>query len=294
MDALSGGALNMKKLDTTPIGVEIPKLASYQLADPSFEPYGAPFNPSVTVVDGHLIVNVRVAGPKHSLGHNFIGRIEDQKLVGAVHLEDRSGIGPLQYGFEDLRLFQWRDGVSAIASTSTPVTAGYPHNRQTILRLNGGAIIKAWPQASSRHEKNWMPVIAGDTLKFVYSTDPLVWLDFNDGVVTPAPDSIPVLPGTIRGGSQLIQYKNGWLALVHQVHADGVTKGAYVHRFAYFENGNSTVRLSAPFYFQHLGIEFAAGLVYFQDRWFASYGVEDREAWVSEISSETVDKLVGA
>lgn len=296
-NALSGGKLNMQKLDTKPVGFEIQKLASYPLMDPSFEAYGAPFNPSVVVFGGRLFVNVRVAGPKHALGQNFLAKLEDGVLKVFGRLIDASGIGDLQYGFEDLRLFDWRGELHAIAATSAPVTVGYPHNRQTVLRLwftGTPTIVKAWPQHSTRHEKNWMPCVAGDTLKFVYATDPLTWLDFDGNSVSPAPDSVPMPPGTIRGGSQLVQYKNGWLSLVHQVHADSkLEKGAYLHRFAYFENGNSVVKLSEPFYFQHLGIEFAAGLAFFEGRWFASYGVEDREAWVSELSPETVDKLVG-
>jgi len=248
---------------------------------------------------GQVLVNVRCAGKQHPLTKNFLGHLIDRRLEGARELVDHSKIGALSFGFEDLRLFVVGGKLCAMAATSTQASVGSPHCRQTLLVLSDDAasIEKAYIQASSRHEKNWMPCVTDKGLRLVYSVNPLQVLGVTEGVVTPGVETLHADPAkqksTIRGGSQLAPYKDGWISVVHQINVAPGKPGAYVHRFAVFDPELTSVKLSPLFYFQSLGgIEFCAGLMRLDGRYYLSFGIKDVEAWIAEVDEAVVDEWV--
>jgi glycosyltransferase involved in cell wall biosynthesis len=66
-----------------------------------------------------------------------------------------------------------------------------------------------------KHEKNWMPVLSGREPLFVYSVDPTLIVD-ESGSVCSQSTTTPALDN-LRGGSQLVPFDDGWLAVVHEV-----------------------------------------------------------------------------
>ena len=70
------------------------------------------------------------------------------------------------------------------------------------------------PEGPRRHEKNWMPRVSGDDLQFVYRCDPTRLVD--EQARTIAETIPPIAAEQFRGGSQLIAFDGGWLALVHE------------------------------------------------------------------------------
>jgi hypothetical protein len=180
--------------------------------------------------------------------------------------------------------------------------------RQSVLTFDPEkrGIIDAAPIQSDRTEKNWMPVVLedgenGEVLNLVYSVDPLVVVAYDKRSKKTEPPvlDIPELASVTRGGTQLIPWQDGWVSLVHQVHMVAMgddpngkkipPKGVYVHRFVTFNrNVTEVTKIGGAFHFRHVGIEFAAGLATLGGRYFVSYGVNDRQAWLSEVSAETV------
>lgn len=273
---------------------------------------GAQHNPCVFKLDDALFTTVRILhGMKTT---NYIAEVgPDWKLRDPCLLTYDVPVGSI----EDLRVFHWRKGLWAMAAThngATPPTA----IRQALLELRRGeerwSVAAAHVQPSSRHEKNWMPCPLDDWLKLVYSLDPLIVLDVSDtGQAFPSALTVPQSTGHIRGGSGVIPWgTTEWLAVVHQVHRpprvepnfnhllggwapaalDPVAGGApvvYLHRFAKFDVGLTSVRLGTPFFFKQIGIEFCAGLVKQGAGVVASFGVADKEAWLAEITAETVE-----
>lgn len=284
---------------------------------------GAQHNPSVFLIDGALHVNIRVLAPDGPFSANYVGRVEDDyTVVGVRAMRPKSSSvvrGPIRTPLalhfpraEDLRVFTWRGGLWAIGC----VHDGQPTPqwiRQALLELSpdGGEISQVHLIHSDRHEKNWMPCVDGDALSLVYSTDPLITIGVEPGKV-PTAQGVPQVLGHIRGGSQLVAYEAGWVALVHQVYkpsriapgynpllggwappiTDPIAGGApvvYLHHFAKFNQDLTEVVLGAPFYFRAPGIEFCAGLVKRPDGGFvASFGVADKEAWLAAFSEETI------
>jgi hypothetical protein len=80
----------------------------------------------------------------------------------------------------------------------------------------------------------------------------------------------------LRGGSQVIPHDDGWLCLTHEV--AWRPERVYLHRFVKFTKDFHVEAISDPFYFQHVGIEFCAGLARDAERLVASYGVNDASA----------------
>jgi hypothetical protein len=99
----------------------------------------------------------------------------------------------------------------------------------------------------------------------------------------------PIAADQFRGGSQLIAFDSGWLALVHEARVrDG--QRHYRHRFVWFDEAARLRGVSRPFFFQKRGVEFAAGLAWHPDgkRLVVTYGVEDSEAWIATLDAGDV------
>ncbi len=134
------------------------------------------------------------------------------------------------------------------------------------------------------HEKNWMVTPDED---YVYRLGRVV-----DNLGNTVSEKTPnVCVDRISGGSQLIHFMGGMLAVVHEAcynPSDG--KRYYQHRFALFDNKANFSRLSLPFCLHEKQIEFVAGLCWHPDhkRLLLSYGIRDNEAWVASVDADEV------
>jgi hypothetical protein len=108
------------------------------------------------------------------------------------------------------------------------------------------------------------------------------------GAVFPPPRGVRSI---IRGGSPLLSYKDGWLAVVHQVHEPA----QYIHRFAVFDYNLTQAWLGEPFFFQRLGgIEFCAGLVEHEGKYLISFGARDSHALVAIVEPQTIEEMTAS
>jgi len=133
-------------------------------------------------------------------------------------------------------------------------------------------------------EKNWVPWSRDGALYAIYAYDPMVVLrvDPASGETAIAAQSQPNWQGTqLRGSTSPVAIPGGsghWLCLVHEV-AMPSSGRVYSHRFVEIDAEMRLGRRSRPFLFDHLGIEYAAGLANLDDSRLAiTYGFEDREA----------------
>ena len=184
--------------------------------------------------------------------------------------------------FGDFRLFAWRDELWCIACYRELTPEGWYEQVLARVRNEGSGLCRLtdWrvlrPEGPRRHEKNWMPQVAGDRLRFIYLCDPTRVVD--DQGRTIAETSPPIAAEEFRGGSQAVAFDGGWLALVHEVlWRDG--RRFYQHRFVWFDEHSALRRVSRRFYFSKQGLEFAAGLAWHPDgnRLLISYGVGDSD-----------------
>ena len=225
----------------------------------------------------------------------------DLQLVGMREMLDlslmpRSADARIR-GFEDCRLFRWQE--DWWCSATSRELGSDARATIVLLKLNqDGDIVNAYPMlgfADDQHQKNWMPS-SGERLRYIYSCGPTIVLDASaaDGsfVVESSVD-----PGFAidhwRGGSQLIPWEGGLLAVVHEAR-DTANGRQYVHRFIVFDATNKPVAASNGFHFNSLGVEFAAGLTPSVDgrSVLISYGAADCEAWIALVPVEEIQSLL--
>jgi hypothetical protein len=274
---------------------------------------GAQHNPSVVQTGDGLVVSVRSLYNGRTT--NFLAHVQaDWGLTDTLRIGELNAKGQHQLQLEDLRLFVGTDErLQAVACLQDGMTI-----RQTLLEFGeNGSIARSTPQPARKFEKNWMPVIQEGQLRLVYCVDPLVVLELDSETQVTLPGDAMHRSG-IRGGSQLVSWREGgeeWIALVHEVYRppqvrpdfnpllgfhppaikDPIAGSApivYLHRFAVFNSDLTAVKVGRPFYFRKLGIEFAAGLAWWNDRLVASFGLADNEAWLVEIEPKTVEALL--
>jgi hypothetical protein len=109
-----------------------------------------------------------------------------------------------------------------------------------------------------QHEKNWMPMVVGDLLFFIYSNDPVRIINDSGELITTRPASIA--SDSFRGGGAVIPFDDGWLAVIHESHNMFSGKRRYMHRFVWYDQYGNLQKYSEAFYIKELGIEFVAGL----------------------------------
>jgi tetratricopeptide (TPR) repeat protein len=233
---------------------------------------------------------------------NFLLDLDaDLKTTRSVELVDKTNLPRSTYpvhGFEDCRLFAWKGSWWATAT----VCDFTEHGAREIALLqieDDGSVVRAdalrgpW---SGSAQKNWMPFVENDTLRFLYATDPSTVLELVRGE-----DQSPKIlhatdmflgHGRLRGGSQGVRVSGGWLFIVHDVAFPPGGNRLYLHRFVLLDDQFQLVAMTDPFFFEQLGIEFCAGLALVDGKLVASYAVNDGSARLGVVAWDAVRKAL--
>lgn len=232
---------------------------------------------------------------------NFLLDLDtDLKTTRTVELVDATGAARTSYpvhGFEDARLFAWRGAWWATATVCDFTEDG---RREIALLQIGpdGAVVHAEPLRgpwSEHAQKNWMPFVEGDVLRFIYATQPTTTFELHADddqhhKILHATNA-DLGHGRLRGGSQGVRVDGGWLFLVHDVAFPGSGR-IYIHRFVLLDDERRLVSMTEPFYFERLGIEFCAGLAQVGDKLVASYAVNDGSARLGVFDPKAVRRVL--
>lgn len=201
----------------------------------------------------------------------------------------------LKQGFMDLRPVVWGGDLWSVACVRELNAEGWCE--MVLARIEGAVEgqrrLADWrslhPEGPRSHEKNWMPLVGGESLRLLYRCDPTRIIDDRARTLS---ESTPELQADqFRGGSQLVPFDGGWLGIVHEVKIRlSDSQRFYRHRLIWLDAGFHLLRVSRPFYFHHGVIEFAAGLAWHPDerRIVITYGIDDKEAWIATVESREV------
>jgi glycosyltransferase involved in cell wall biosynthesis len=198
--------------------------------------------------------------------------------------------------FLGLRLFAWNDELWCCGSVRELTPEGWceqvlarVEDRRGTCQLTDWRVLRA--DGRRQHEENWLPHIAGHQLRFISLCDPTRVLD--EQARTVAETTPAIAAENFRGGSQAIAFDGGALALVHEVEVRD-EKRCYYHRFVWFDPARVLRRVSRRFFFEHKGVEFAAGLAWhpYEQRLLISYGVDDRSSWIATVDAGEVRDLL--
>lgn len=279
----------------------------------TFEPTGyTVLNPSVTTHGAQIFTTVRTVNytmdnegrylikgtngeanqtnPIHT--RNYLARLSSELSIEIVsEIQPPVDMPPPKFdlviGFEDMRLFSYQGSLWTSSTVRELNSEGYCE--QVLARV--GEIGRGYQLDSARvmrpavrlHEKNWMPVVGKEqALKFIYRLDTVVDSFGQELYKHPC----PVATDAISGGSQLVPFGLGWIALVHEARAlPGSHKRYYQHRFVTYNQDLAVKSVSPPFVFHDRQIEFAAGLARhpIDELYILSYGVRDEEARIATV-----------
>jgi glycosyltransferase involved in cell wall biosynthesis len=204
---------------------------------------------------------------------------------------------PLVIGFEDMRLFEWKNGLW----TSSTVRQIHPDgNCEQVLALLQPASdsyvitnVKRMLREPRQTQKNWAPIHnpADDSLRFLYKPGHVVDIHGNDYKMHPS----ALDTDQIRGSSQLIPFEAGWLSVHHEAQfVPGRQTRHYFHRLMYHDAEFRLMRVSQPFVFDDKQIEFCAGLCWHpdDDQLVLSYGSRDCEARIATVDHKEVSRML--
>ena len=184
---------------------------------------------------------------------------DDFSILSATKLVPGTGDADnaRQHGFDGTKPFVWRDQLWAdLYVNRNPV-------RFYMARINGHRLddMKNLAPHSPLPEKNWMPEVIGDTLRFHSHPGELVDTHENYTVVESRPDL-----AHMHGGSQVIQYQDCGLGIIRDFHTDGdALARKYRHYFIKFAHDGRPTDLSQPFIFNRDGVEVCTGLTMHPD-----------------------------
>jgi FkbM family methyltransferase len=226
---------------------------------------------------------------------------EDLHITSSVEVFPPEDLPPPAHidsiGFEDPRPFFWRGDLWCLSSVRQLNADGRAemvlahvaqnpdgHNVLTDWRVLASAMPVQW-------EKNWIPQVFGDELRFIYSLDPTRILSESGDVLLQERPSVAV--ENLRGGSQAIAFDGGWLMLVHEWQVLR-TRRHYFHRFVWLDENNQLRRLSRRFFFTRIASEFAAGLTCHvtSDRVVVSFGIDDHEPTLAIIDAQDIRTIL--
>lgn len=196
-------------------------------------------------------------------------------------------------GFEDPRPFVWRDNlwcVSCVRQLNEEGRAEMVLSRidctsQDKFVLTDWRVLEA--SMPVQWEKNWMPQVIDDELRFIYSVDPTRVLSELGEVLFQEPSMVAA--ENFRGGSQAIAFDGGWLMLIHEWELVGRRRN-YLHRFIWLDKSYRLARLSRRFFFQRIASEFASGLAWHMvDGYLViSFGIDDRDPTLAVVHADDV------
>ena len=158
------------------------------------------------------------------------------------------------------------------------------------------------PGEQSYCEKNWMPIL-DKPYEFIKWTNPTEIVKANLGNSTSErvhfnTKYIPI-GRDLRGGSQIIRWNDGWLAITHellmQAHKNpfGYKDSFYFSRFVYWDAEWNIVSTSVDFSFLDGRIEFTTGLDHLDmNNVIITFGMCDSSAFTVKMSKTLIQKLL--
>ena len=214
-------------------------------------------------------------------------------------------------GLEDARVFRWDKKlyVCGVRRDTKPNGEG----RMELCEIDwkdGECIEKTRdriePPQETYLEKNWMPIL-DMPYHFVRWANPLEIVKIDpktkSSKVIKSIDKKLDLPFELRGGSQVVPWKDGMRACItHDVdffyHEGPETSGRpgykdshYYHRFIVWDKDWNLVKISKMFKFMDTRIEFCCGLAYKDENFIISYGFQDNAAFALKMPEKVLNNL---
>lgn len=276
-----------------------------------------PLNPSMVLHEDKIYGCIRSVNYTQTRG-NYQIKDEDKKVRTRNYFVELSHNGEItsqreiidtasrqmwdhgSIGVEDVRLFRYRRNwwftCTAVQDTAewgrrrigmgrlelNQESNTYEFNHFVVLR---GDFIKDI-------EKNWLPFVQDDELYLIYNTSPFTIIkpnEFTGECTIVSKKEYHRDLWSLRGSAPPIPYKDGYIYVTHEV--AWVNWRTYFHRIVTFNKNFEITRVSQPFIFTNLGVEFCISILYNDGQFKFGVGIEDGRASIISISEEKMESL---
>jgi tetratricopeptide (TPR) repeat protein len=288
-------------------------------------------NPSILIQDGKYLLNLRHVqyALYHSEGEqkyqtswgplaylnpeddvtlrttNYLCQLDPNTLaIDKFHKVDTSklDVKPIWefIGLEDARVVNWNDNLYLTGVRRDTKTDG--EGRMELSVIDSGSKeterYRIEPPTKSYCEKNWMPIL-DMPYHYVKWTNPTEVVKVN--IEKGTSETIHLVeqdikfPRDIRGGSQVIPYRNMYIALTHEVdlwkNEQGKKDAQYYHRFIVWDKNWKIVHYSNEFKFMTGAIEFSCGLAFDGSDFIIPFGFQDSTAYVLKVPANVIEDM---
>lgn len=289
-------------------------------------------NPSILVEKGEILINVRNVqymlyhsennqnfqsrwGPLSYIHPesentlktiNYLGKFDlKSRKLGSVKEIDTSKLDITPkwefIGLEDGRLVNWNNNLYLSGVRRDVKEDGEGRMELSLLKKSSEVKrTRITPPTHTYCEKNWMPIL-DMPYHYVKWSNPteVVKVDVNSGkakTVVLKNHKDFNLPRDLRGGSQVLKIGEYRIALTHEVdlfHNEAGNKDAhYYHRFVMWDLDWNIVKVSKEFKFMTGWIEFACGMVEYEDSFLITFGFQDNAAFLLEIPKDVLLEFI--
>jgi len=213
---------------------------------------------------------------------------------------------PSQTVLEDGRLVVWNEELYLIGSSAQP---GSNFRQMSLSRL---IIDQTKPVVKSvdrrlimpkdyfeSDEKNWAPII-DKPFSFLRNLNPtqIVHTSISNedefGITEISPTT-ELEAFKLRGGSQIVRWGNGYLAVSHttkKIPSWNGTNRIYKHQFVSWDLDFQNMKMSSDFSFLGGAIEFCAGITFSQGDVLISFGLNDNIPYVLRMPVATIEEIM--
>jgi hypothetical protein len=242
---------------------------------------------------------------------NFIAELNDDLSVKTSYKVDmKFDTAPLWnfIGLEDARLVRWNDKLYLCGVRRDHLDAkGKGRMDLSELQFNGTTYeevarysIPAPPPNMSYCEKNWMPIL-DKPYHWVKWSNPTEIVSFDietneTKTVHCDHQKVYAFPRDLRGGSQVVEWKDHYVAITHEVnlYKDGLGRkdGKYLQRIVVWDKSWNIVKSTDEFSFMKGEIEFVTGLAFHNGTVLISFGFQDNAAYILSMPEALFEKII--
>jgi len=211
-------------------------------------------------------------------------------------------------GLEDARLVRWNGHLYGIGVRRDTQPNGQGRMEFSELEVSADAVKEIGryriepPDRTSYCEKNWVPIL-DQPYRFIKWTNPLELVEVDlvtleAKQVRPVNESakIPNLPD-LRGGSQVIRWRDSYIYLVHECtmkqNRMGQKNATYRQRFVRWDQDFKNPWIGDAFSFMDGEIEFCCGMALWQDDLLVSFAFQDNASYILRIKATMIPSLIG-
>lgn len=204
-------------------------------------------------------------------------------------------------GLEDARLVRWNNKLyqSGVRRDTTTNGVGRMELSEIVDNVEVSRA-RIEPPKETYCEKNWMPVL-DLPYHYVKWTNPTevvkVNLDTNKAETVHMVNQQINVPRDLRGGSQVVRYKDYYVALTHEVDLWKDRRdrkdAQYYHRFIVWDLNWNIKYYSQEFKFMTARIEFSCGLAIQDGQMIIPFGFQDTTAFILKLPVEVFEYMVG-